>query len=219
MGLIINVIINTQCANTSRDPLMSIDIIRRITRKDRFQRSVSMACMYEYKIRNQTYHPCFSEIFKIIIIILLSFHDIGTTSWWIVVSRTKAAGSSVQIVTQFRWIDGGSRNKSSPSSSLSLLVSPFSLSPFRRPCPVIYARPHWKHLVLETGFKRSNELWSWANWDCGKTRLYPSLSEPVYGAATGVTRGCFIALRALIILNREIERGGSEKMSTRRKKK
>lgn len=74
MGLIINVIINTQCASTSRDPLMSIDIIRRVTRKDRSQRSVSMACMYEYKIRNQTYHPCFSEIFKIIIITLLSFH-------------------------------------------------------------------------------------------------------------------------------------------------
>lgn len=79
MGLIIdaNVIINTQCASISRNLLMSIDIIRRVTRKDRSQRSVSMACMYEYKIRNQTYHPCFSEIFKIIIIIIiiLSFHD------------------------------------------------------------------------------------------------------------------------------------------------
>lgn len=132
--------------------------------------------------------------------------------------------STWQIVTQFRWIDDGSRNKSPSSSPFLRLLS--RCHPFIGRVP-LYTRvrlpPHWKHLVLETGFKRSNELWSWANWDCGKTRLSLSLSlpEPVYGAATGVTRGCFIALRALIILNRETERerGGSEKMSTRRKKK
>lgn len=163
--------------------------------------------MYKYKIRNEIYHPCL-EMFKII---LPRFHD-EDISWWIENKGRGIIGPLWQIVARLRnFVESMVAREINPPPLLLRLLS--RCHPFIARVPLytrVRLRPHWKHLVLETGFKRSNELWSWANWDCGKTRLYLSLSlslpEPVYGAATGVTRGCFIALRALIILNRGRER-------------
>ena len=129
--------------------------------------------MYKYKIRNEIYHPCL-EMFKII---LPRFHD-EDISWWIENKGRGIIGPLWQIVARLRnFVESMVAREINPPPLLLRLLS--RCHPFIARVPLytrVRLRPHWKHLVLETGFKRSNELWSWANWDCGKTRLYLSLS-------------------------------------------